>query len=136
MICWRGRGRSAGLAGASDLELPFADGAFDAVHSADVPRHMAVAVAGEALAEFQRVLRLEGLVALRLRARRRFAPDVYFDHAYTERLLGGQLAAAGFEVTFLRRVNVRPSLAAELAHRLQPPARDDRASVMSIAGRG
>jgi len=71
-----------------------------------------------------------------LRARRRFVantPDVDFDHAYTAPLLAGQLAAAGFEVLFLRRVNMLPSLAAELTQRLRPGAQDDSAPVKGIA---
>lgn len=130
------RRTEAALAGASASELPFIDRAFDAVHSADVLQHMTVADARDALSEFHRVLRPGGLVALRLRARRRFipnAPDVDFDHAYTVPLLGGQLSAAGFEVLFLRRVNVLPSMAAELAQRLRPAPQDDSAPVKGIA---
>ena len=103
------RQANAARAGASASELPFADGAFDAVHSVDLLQHMTVAGAGAALTGFQRVPRPEGLVALRLRAMRQFA------------------------VKFLRRVNVLPSPAAELAQRLRPAARDDSAPVKGLA---
>lgn len=56
--------------------------------------------------------------------------DVNFDHAYTERMLGGHLRAAGFDVLFLRRVNVLSSLAAELS---QPAAREDAVPVKGTA---
>lgn len=120
------------LAGSSADALPFRDGTFDAVHSADVLQHMTIAGAHEALCEFRRVLRPGGLVALRLRATRRFipnAPDVDFDHAYSEDGLRNSLSTAGFQVLFLRRVNVLPSLAAELTY--TPP--DPDAPVKGIA---
>jgi len=130
------RRTNAALAGASASELPLAADSFDAVHSADVLQHMTVAGARGALGEFFRVLRPGGLVALRLRATRRLipnVPDVDFDHAYTPALLGQQLVEAGFTVLFLRRVNLLPSLAAELSQRFQPPVADDAAPVKGIA---
>ena len=128
------RRTTALLAGASADALPFFDGAFDAVHSADVLQHMTIAGASIALREFRRVLKPGGFVALRLRATRRFIPnepDVDFDHAYSEDSLRAALADAGFRVLFLRRVNVLPSLAAELAYK--PP--DPSAPVKGIAVR-
>ncbi|MBM3764867.1 MAG: methyltransferase domain-containing protein [Acidobacteria bacterium] len=123
---------SALLAGASADALPFRDGSFDAVHSADVLQHMTIAGALEAMREFRRVLKPGGLAALRLRATRRFipnAPDVDFDHAYSETSLRSSLSTVGFQVLFLRRVNVLPSLAAELTY--TPP--DPDAPVKGIA---
>lgn len=123
---------TAMLAGASADALPFRDGEFDAVHSADVLQHMTIAGAREAVREFRRVLKPGGLVALRLRATRRFAPnqpDADFDHAYTDAGLRNSLSTAGFQVLFLRRVNVLPSLAAELTY--TPP--DPDAPVKGIA---
>ena len=127
---------NAALAGASASELPFRDRSFDAVHSADVLQHMTLAGSRAALDEFQRVLRPGGLVALRLRATRRLIPnqpDLDYNHAYTVALLGSQLAEAGFEIRFLKRVNLLPSLAAELAQRMAPPQSDDSAPVKGIA---
>lgn len=123
---------TARLAGASADSLPFRDAAFDAVHTADVLQHMTIAGAGEALREFRRVLKPGGLAALRLRATRRFAPnqpDVDFDHAYTDASLRVALSEAGFQVLFLRRINVLPSLAAEMTY--TPP--DPDAPVKGIA---
>jgi len=131
------RRTQACLAGASASDLPLANATFNAVHSADVLQHMTLVGARQALSEFHRVLRPAGLLALRLRARRRLipnAPDVDFDHAYTPALLRDNLTAGGFDVLFLRRVNVLPSLAAELAQRLAPaPAHHDDAPVKGIA---
>ena len=53
-----------------------------------------------------------------------------YDHAYTPAMLRGQMRALGFDVLFLRRVNVLPSLAAEL---LQPAVSEDGAPVKGIA---
>jgi SAM-dependent methyltransferase len=130
------RRTSASLAGASASDLPLLGERFNAVHSADVLQHMTIAGARQALTEFHRVLRPGGLVALRLRATRRLipnVPDVDFDHAYTPALLGGQLKTSGFEVLFLRRVNLVPSLAAELVQRLRPAVHNDDAPVKGIA---
>ena len=130
------RRTAALLAASSASQLPFANDSFDAVHSADVLQHMPLAAARGSLAEFHRVLRSTGLVALRLRATRRWIhnnPSVDYDHAYTPAILRAQLTAAGFEILFLRRVNALPSLAAELAHRIAPPASDDHAPVKGIA---
>jgi SAM-dependent methyltransferase len=129
------RRTEAMLAGASASDLPLGPERFDAVHSADVLQHMTIAGARQALTEFRRVLRPAGLVALRLRATRRLipnAPDVDFDHAYTPSLLARQMREAGFDVLFVRRVNLLPSLAAELIQRLRPVRQDDGAPVKGI----
>jgi SAM-dependent methyltransferase len=130
------RRTTAVLAGASASDLPLVGEQFDAVHSADVLQHMTIAGARQALSEFHRVLRPGGLVALRLRATRRMipnVPDVDFDHAYTQVQLRDQLMDSGFDVLFLRRVNLLPSLAAELVQRLRPAAANDNAPVKGIA---
>lgn len=128
---------STPLAGASADALPLGGETFDAVHSADVLQHMTIDGSRQALAEFHRILRPGGMVALRLRATRRLipnAPDVDYDHAYTPALLREQLTAAGFRPLFLKRVNLLPSLAAELAQRLRPaPVHGDDAPVKGIA---
>lgn len=126
----------APLAAASAHQLPLRDASFDAVHSADVLQHMTIDGARSALSEFHRVLRPGGLAALRLRATRRMVPnppDADFDHAYSPARLRAQLAAAGLQILFLRRVNMLPSLAAEILQRhCRPPAGGD-APVKGIA---
>lgn len=106
------------VAGSADA-LPFAGELFDAVHCADVLQHMTVAGSRQALAEFARVLRPGGVVALRLRATWRLAElgaDEDYSHAYTEARVRRELGEAGLEVVFARRVNWLGSLAAEVGN--------------------
>ena len=126
------RRTGAWLAEASGDALPVGAGGFDAVHSADVLQHMTKAGADEALREFWRVLRQGGLAALRVRGTRWLSGTrmVDYDHAYTEDRLGAALERAGFDVLFLRRVNVLPSLAAERRR-----VEEEHAPVKGIAAR-
>lgn len=134
-IRFAARRSKALLIGASADALPVRPGSVDIVHSADVLQHMTIAGARQAIREFHCVLRPGGLVALRLRATRRLAenpPDEDMNHAYTSETLREQLRDSGFEVLFLRRVNVLPSIAEELRQR-GPRHHGDHAPVKGIA---
>jgi SAM-dependent methyltransferase len=126
---------SARLACASASELPFPERSFDAVHSADVLQHMPLAGARAALQELHRVLRPGGLLALRVRATRLLIPteQADYDHAYSPSSLRSQLAEAGFEVLFLKRVNLLPSLLAEVTQLIHAPREDRESPVKGIA---
>ena len=88
--------------------LPFADGAFAAIFSADVLCHRDVNEHA-ALAQFRRCLAKDGLLVLNLPAYRwmlsRHDTAVYNVRRYTRHRLARLLAAAGFRVLYLNYWN-------------------------------
>jgi len=80
--------------------LPFADSSFDLVTSFDVLYHLGVGSDVAALQEFNRVLRPEGLLLLRLPAydflRAHHDEAVHTRERYTKHKLGRRLHEAGF----------------------------------------
>jgi SAM-dependent methyltransferase len=110
------------IACADVARLPFADGAFDAVVSADVLYHRAVADDGAALAELGRVTRPGGAVILNLPAHRalRGAHDEFVHGArrYARADVARLAARAGLSVERLTSWNCALLPAAWLARRL------------------
>jgi SAM-dependent methyltransferase len=96
------RGRGVVVAGASLLQLPFRDGAFDCVTSFDVLYHRWVTDDGAAVAELARVLRPGGLLLVRVPALKLLwgAHDeaVHSRHRYTRREVERLLAGTGLQV--------------------------------------
>jgi len=134
-LLFAGRRSEAALVAGSADKLPLRGDWFDVVHSADVLQHMEIAGAHTAIAEFHRVLKAGGVVALRLRATRRLIPnppDADMNHSYTCESLRRRLESIGFELVFLRRVNVIPSFVEELRRR-RVPSHADEAPVKGIA---
>jgi SAM-dependent methyltransferase len=103
------RGLGSRLARASVERLPFQDGTFDVAASFEVIYHAGVANDVAAFRELRRVLRLGGLLLLRLPAHDwlRGAHDrlVHTRHRYTKREVGRKLRAAGFTITQLSWAN-------------------------------
>lgn len=108
---------------ASAAALPFKPAQFDAIHCADVLQHLGLDESRRAFDLFAELLRPQGLVALRVRARRLFrnTPDVDYSHAFSSRRLRAELQARGLRVRFLAHVNALPSLCAELRTLAAPP---------------
>lgn len=103
--CARASAKSARpVCNGSANALPFADGAFAAIFSADVLCHRDVDESA-ALAQFRRCLARDGLLVLNLPAYRwmlsRHDIAVYNVRRYTRRGLARLLAAAGFRVLYL-----------------------------------
>jgi len=103
------RGLSGRLARASVERLPFRDEVFDLVTSFEVLYHAGVPREMQALAEFRRVLRPDGLLLLRLPAhdwlRGQHDRLVHTRHRYSRREVGQKLARAGFSVQQLSWAN-------------------------------
>ena len=101
---------------ASAAALPFPNGSFDAIHSADVLQHLSLDETARALDLFAEVLRPGGILVLRLRARRWLldTPDVDYSISFSTVRIRSELERRGFQIEFLSRVNALPSLAAEL----------------------
>lgn len=103
------RGLFGKLARASVERLPFADRAFDAVTSFEVLYHGGVVSDSQALAEFHRVLRPNGVLLLRLPGhdwlRGQHDALVHTRHRYTRREVGAKLRQAGFSIQQLSWAN-------------------------------
>jgi SAM-dependent methyltransferase len=103
------------VAGASALQLPFANASIDVVVTLDVVQHLPLGGGdGQALSEMRRVLRPGG--ALLLRTNAQSFPRIRDDHAYNfhkydPRELVEKLVAAGFSIARLSRVNAVLGLA-------------------------
>ncbi len=94
---------------ATIVSLPFPDGCFDLVTSFDVLYHRAVGDYGQALNEFQRVLKPGGRVFLRLPAydwlRGRHDEAIHTSHRFTAPEVRQAFAAANFTVEKLSYAN-------------------------------
>jgi len=97
------------FAAGSSYELPFRDGAFDLVVSADVLYHRAVTDDGGALAELRRVCRPGGVVLLNLPAHRWLTADhdraIHAARRYARRDLRRLATGAGLDVVRLSYFN-------------------------------
>ena len=109
--------------------LPFATGSFDAVVSADVLYHAAVADDAVALAELGRVLRPGGIVVLNLPAHRDLSGahdrQVHTARRYEREDVRRIAAAAGLEVVHLAWWNALSFPVARLLRRGGAPSRAD-----------
>lgn len=99
----------APLVRASVERIPFANERFDIITSFDVLYHRAVADDAQALDEFARLLRPDGVLLMRVPALEalRGAHDatVHTRRRYTARDLGSKLRAAGFRISRLTYAN-------------------------------
>jgi ubiquinone/menaquinone biosynthesis C-methylase UbiE len=90
------------VARASVERLPFSDRTFTAITSADVLYHKGVANDQQALKEFHRVLKPDGIIVLNLPAfeflRSSHDRAIHTDRRYTKRQLRSMVEAAGFKI--------------------------------------
>lgn len=120
----RQRGLGGRLARGNVEHLPFASGAFDVATSFEVLYHLGVESDAAALNELRRVLRLDGLLLLRLPAHDWLRGEhdrlVHTRHRYSRREVVAKLATAGFyveQVSWANSVLFVPAVAKRMLER-------------------
>jgi len=122
----------ADLRAARLTDLPFQSGSFDLAVSNDVLQHIDESEIDASLTEIRRVLTPGGSLLVRTNGSRRLRVERTDWRAYDRKTLGGQIAAAGFDIERLTYANLVQSLVASALGRAPHAPTDKRHGVPSV----